>query len=71
MTKKNDLDDIIAGEGLSKVFCYAIYELTPAPWGDDYRFVKAFDTKEDAESVLKALEKVNIDFTLYKIVEHT
>ena len=48
---------------------YVIYELTPAPWGDDYRYVQAFDRKEDAEYVLKALEKVNIDFSLYKIIE--
>lgn len=50
--------------------CYAIYELTPAPWGDDYRYIKAFDRKEDAEKVLAALESVNIDFSLYKIIEY-
>ena len=48
---------------------YALYELTPAPWGDSYRYVKGFDRKEDAEKVLKTLEEVNIDFSLYKIIE--
>lgn len=48
---------------------FVIYELTPAPWGDDYRIVKGFCCKEDAESVLRALERVNIDFSVYKIVE--
>ena len=50
---------------------FAIYSLTPAPWGDDYRFVEGFDTKDQAEVVLKALESVNIDFNLYKVVEHS
>jgi len=49
---------------------FAIYELTPAPWGDNYRCIKGFDCREDAESVLKALEIVNIDFSFYKIIEH-
>lgn len=49
--------------------CYAIYELNPAPWGDDYRMVKCFDTKKDAEHVLKALKEVNTDFSYYKIIE--
>lgn len=48
---------------------YAIYSLTPAPWGDNYRLVEIFDTKRDAEDVLKSLEKVNIFYKVYKIVE--
>lgn len=48
---------------------YSIHELTPAPWGDDYRLVGFFNTKEDAEIVLKALESVNIDFSVYKIID--
>lgn len=48
---------------------YSIYNIVPAPWGDSYRFVEMFDTEEDAEEVLAALEKVNILFNLYKIVE--
>lgn len=48
---------------------YCIYSLTPAPWGDDYRFVEGFDTKESAELVLKALEDVNIDFNVYQIIK--
>ena len=50
---------------------YYIYSLSPAPWGDDYRFVEAFNTKEDAILVLEVLEKVNIDFNLYKIIERS
>jgi len=48
---------------------YSIYSLTPAPWGDAYRLVETFDTKEDAEKVLATLESVNILFNCYKIVE--
>jgi hypothetical protein len=48
---------------------YSIYSLTPAPWGDDWRFVDAFDTLEDAKKVLKVLESVNISYNLYKIVD--
>jgi len=48
---------------------YAIYELTPAPWGDDYRFIQAFDTKEDADEVLAVLNSVNCNFHVYRIVE--
>ena len=47
----------------------SIYTLTPAPWGDDYRLVESFDTWEQAVEVLKALEKVNISFNLYKLVD--
>jgi hypothetical protein len=46
---------------------FTIHELTPAPWGDNYRLVASFETREDAESVLHALEKVNILFNTYKI----
>jgi len=49
---------------------YAIYEITPAPWGDDYRYIQGFDDEKYANYVLEALEEVNIDFTLYKIVHH-
>ena len=48
---------------------YCIYSLTPAPWGDEYRFVEGFDTKESAGRVVKALEDVNIDFNVYRIIE--
>lgn len=48
---------------------YTIYSLCPAPWGDQYRFVESFDTKDDANMVLAALEKVNILFHCYTIVE--
>lgn len=51
---------------------YAIYEITPDPEKkDDYRYIQGFDKRKDAEYVLKALEKVNIDFNLYKIIHHT
>ncbi len=48
---------------------YMIYELTPAPWGDDYRLIQSFDRKEDAEKVLDVLKSVDIDFHIYKIIE--
>lgn len=48
---------------------WSIYSLTPAPWGDSYRFVEAFDTKGDAEKVLKCLEFVNVLMNYYKIIE--
>ena len=38
----------------------SIYSLTPAPWGDDYRLVESFENWEDATTVLKSLELVNI-----------
>lgn len=48
---------------------FSIYNLHPAPWGDHYRLVEMFDTEKDATAVLLALEKVNILFNCYKIVE--
>jgi len=48
---------------------WSIYSLCPAPWGDQYRFVEAFDIEDDAKEVLVVLEKVNILFHCYKIVE--
>ena len=48
---------------------WSIYSLCPAPWGDQYRFVEAFDIEEDAKEVLVALEKVNILSHCYKLVE--
>lgn len=53
---------------MSKGTIYAIYELTPAPWGDRHRYIKAFDTRKDAEYVLKALESVNTDYSVYRIM---
>lgn len=49
--------------------CYIIYDIVPAPWGDDYRHIELFDREEDAELVLEALEKVNINFNYYKIIK--
>lgn len=48
---------------------FAIYSLTPAPWGDSYRFVEGFDWKDDAEKVMYCLNSVNISFNLYVIVD--
>lgn len=47
---------------------WAIYELTPAPWGDNYRYVDSFESYQDAQIVLGALESVNPDYKVYKIV---
>ena len=48
---------------------YIIYSLTPAPWGDDYRFVESFTYEEDAMRVLETLEVCNVSNHVYKIVE--
>jgi hypothetical protein len=49
---------------------FSIYELTPAPWGDHYRYVQGFERREEAEEVLKVLEKVTAyNFNLYRIVD--
>lgn len=48
---------------------YSIYSLCPAPWGDSYRLVEMFDTEDDAKEILASLEKVNISFHCYRIVE--
>ena len=47
----------------------ALYSLTPATWGDNYRLVESFDNREDATTVLKALESVNISWNLYKLID--
>lgn len=47
---------------------YAIYELTPAPWGDDYRFICIRDNVEDAESVKAVLDQTDYSFSVYEIV---
>ena len=48
---------------------YAIYELTPAPWGDDYRFLCIRDNLGDTKEILDALNNTDFDFSVYKIVE--
>jgi len=50
---------------------YHIYSLTPAPWGDSFRFVESFDTYDDAKKVLDCLESVNILMNCYKIIDIT
>ena len=57
---------------MKKHKCYTIYSLTPTPKKKDlYRLVEVFDTMEDAEFVLAALEKVNVSFHCYKIIEES
>lgn len=48
---------------------YAVYELTPAPWGDDYRFIMQYDNRYDAEILVKCLNALSANFEVYKIVE--
>lgn len=48
---------------------FSIYNVQPAPWGDSYRLVETLDTEDDAKEVLASLEKVNISFNCYEIVE--
>jgi len=48
---------------------YSIYSVNPSETGISLRLIEIFETKADAEIVLKALESVNIHFNTYKIVE--
>lgn len=48
---------------------YGVYEVTPAPWGDSYRYVEGYDNRKDAEILLKCLESINNLFNTYKIIE--
>ena len=48
---------------------YAIYEIIPAPGGDNERLIVIRDTKEFIEKVFKVLEETNINFDYYKIKE--
>ena len=48
---------------------YAIYSISPAPWGDNYRLVESFETIEDTIRIREALEEVNINCNTYKIIE--
>lgn len=48
---------------------WSIYSLTPAPWGDHYRFVESFDIEEDARKVLRCLESVNVLMNCYRLIE--
>jgi len=55
---------------MKKYKYHAIYSLTPSsPKTDYYRLIELFDNKEGAEFVLTALEKVNMSFHCYIIVE--
>lgn len=50
---------------------YAVYEVTPAPWGYDYRFICLRETREQAYKVLEALYETDVAVTsVYKIVKH-
>lgn len=48
---------------------YGLYELNPAPWGDDYRLIQYFEDKEAALVVLEVLERINWEFHTYKIID--
>lgn len=50
---------------------FSIYSLTPAPWGDQFRYVESFDRYEDAKKVWDCLESVNISFNCYKIIDES
>jgi len=47
-----------------------IYEVTPAIYGDNYRYIKCFDNLWDAIEVLDLLKKKTAhDFDLYRLIE--
>ncbi len=48
---------------------YSICEIIPEAFGDHYRRVETFYTREDASLGLNTLEKVNSNFNTYKIKE--
>jgi hypothetical protein len=49
---------------------FTIEEITPAPWGYNYRHVASFDRKEDAEEVLTVLHRVTAyNWDIYKIFD--
>jgi hypothetical protein len=52
---------------------YLIVDLTPfyktEKTIDSYRLIESFEYEEDAKAVLAALEAVNTNFNLYKIVK--
>lgn len=49
---------------------FAIFSIDPGENDEEvFTIVEIFDTKEDAEFVLSALEKVNISYNVYRIVE--
>jgi len=48
---------------------YQVYEVTPAPWGDKYRFIEQYTDEEDAEELLRCLNELNVLHNYYKIVE--
>lgn len=48
---------------------WAIVELTPdSPHHDHHRLVVMRDSKEDCETILKALEETNVFFDCYRIL---
>jgi len=48
---------------------FTIYEVVPAPYGDDYRPIITRDRLEDTIDIAKFLEKTNINFELYQIID--
>ena len=48
---------------------YAVYELTPAPWGLDYRYIVMRDERRLAEEILEVLKKTDYNCSTYKIIE--
>lgn len=49
---------------------YSIYSLDPDENGDEeYRLVEMFESEEDANYVLSALEKVNVMSNTYRLQE--
>jgi len=49
---------------------YSIFEHYPTASGIKYRLIESYDRIEFAETVLKTLESVNINYTAYKIISH-
>ena len=54
--------------GNTKHEYFLIVEVTPGENGDYIRLVEIFETRQDAETVLTALESINYLFKYYKII---
>lgn len=61
------------GKGkVEEVIGYGLYEYMPEENGQDHRtLIYMFDTETDAQEVLDAFERVNINFAVYGIEKVT
>ena len=56
---------------IKKGTVYYVVELMPTEFGDAYKTLVIYDRREFAEALLATLNKNNIDFSVFKILEKT